>query len=128
MLDNTFYLIINAVRIYVIYRFIGLFFEAEDRKKRAPFYYILFYIFNSITNLFCGADIINLLINFGGLLLIVVTGYKGNIVRKFLAVILNLGIGVIAENIAWILFVKDKASYMENFGLFFFVLGFFTKA
>lgn len=121
MLDNTFYLIVNAVRIYVIYRFIGLFFEAEDRKKWTPLYYISFFVINSITNLFCGIDIVNLIINFGGLLLIVLIGYKGNIVRKVLAAILNLGIGVVAENIAWLLFVKDKEPYMENFGLFFFV-------
>lgn len=122
MLDYGFYLIVNAMRVYIIYRFIGIFFEKAYRNKGIWWYYFLFYVLNSIGNLMIDIDVINLLINFGGLFLIALLGYRGSIIRKLLAVILNLGVGVVAENIAWILFVKDRAPYMENFGLFFFVL------
>lgn len=122
MLNCVFYLIVNAVRVYIIYRFIGIFFEKENRRKGIFWCYFLFYIFSSTGNLVIQKDIVNLLINFGGLILITLLGYRGSVVRKLMAVILNLGVGVITENIAWILFVKDKASYMENYGLFFFVL------
>lgn len=122
MLDCVFYLIVNASRVYIIYRFIGIFFEKENVKAEISRYYFWFYVGNSAAYLLIQNDIVNLLINLGGLLFITLLGYKGSVVRKILAVILNLGVGVIAENIAWILFVKGRSPCMENLGLFFFVL------
>lgn len=118
--DSIFYLFLNAFRIYIIYRFIGLFFEDNAKRAWAPCLYFLFYLFNSLEYIFINIDIVNLSVNFVGLLLITLIGYRGSIIRKILAVVLNLGIGVLAENLAWVLFVKGKPPQMESYGIFFF--------
>ena len=78
MLDCVFYLIVNASRVYIIYRFIGIFFEKENVKAEISRYYFWFYVGNSAAYLLIQNDIVNLLINLGGLLFITLLGYKGS--------------------------------------------------
>lgn len=64
-------------------------------------------------------DLVNLLTNMIGLLLVVLICYRGNAARKIIAFVASYGMGILTENIAWAVFVKDKGEEMFAFGFFF---------
>ncbi len=119
MLEVIFYLLLNLLRVYIMYRFFGLFFEQSRKKKGLSYSYLMFYVVNSLEYLFLNNDWINLIINIGGFLLIVMLGYQSSIKRKLLAAVAGCGIALLAEDIAWVIFVKGISSQMMEFGFFF---------
>lgn len=125
MPEVIFYLLLNGFRVYIMYRFIGLFFEHDRQKKWLACVYFIFYVFNSIGYLILSNDTVNLAINIGGLLLVIILGYKGNIWRKMLTVAASYGINLLTEDMAWVIFVKGKSDQMAEFGFFFSVFIFF---
>lgn len=119
MLEVIFYLLLNMFRIYIMYRFVGLFFERSRQRKWLLYGYLVFYVVNSLTYLFLNIDWINLAINIGGLLLVTELGYQGSIKRKLLASVAGCGIALLSENMTWVIFVKGKSERMAQFGFFF---------
>lgn len=49
---DIFYLLLNAFRIYIMYKFIGIFFTHESRRKWVPYGYGIYYLLNSAGYLF----------------------------------------------------------------------------
>lgn len=123
---NIFYLLVNGFRIYVVCRFFDIFFEHTTKKSGVKFLWIGYYLLNSLEYLLINEDNFNLLINIIALLVIGIFGYEENCKKKILAIVLNMGVGVLAENIAWVVFVKGKEVQMEDYGNFFSVFMFFA--
>ena len=119
MAESIFYLILNGLRTYILYRFIGLFFEKGKQKTGILYGYAIYYLFNCVGYLLLKNDLVNLLTNTVGLLLVVLLCYQGHIARKIVAFIASYGMGILTENIAWVVFVKDKGDEMFAFGFFF---------
>lgn len=119
MPEVIFYLLLNAFRVYIMYRFVGLFFGHERQKKWLACVYFIFYMINSSGYLILNNDMVNLAINIGGLLLVIILGYQGNIWRKLLTVVASYGINLLTEDMAWVIFVKGKSDQMAEFGFFF---------
>lgn len=118
MLEIGFYLLPNAFRVYILYRFSKLFFKEESQKKWLKCSYIVFYIANSVGHLVLNNDIVNLVINIGGFFTVIIIGYEGSIKRKLVSVVASCGIALLAEDIAWVIFVKGRIDSMEEFGFF----------
>lgn len=125
MLEISSYLILNALRTYLLYRFVSLFFEEYQENKYVLFEYVVYFLINSVEYLCHNSDIINILISIGGLFLVIFTGYKGSFQRKVLSLIAVCGLALLTENVAWVIFVKDKDVQMAEIGFFFSVFIFF---
>lgn len=125
MLEIGFYLLLNAFRVYILYRFSKLFFKEESQKKWLPYGYITIYIANSVGYLVLNNDTVNLMVNIGGLLLIILLGYIGSIKRKLLLAVAGYGMNLLTEDMAWVIFVKGRSEQMMEFGFFFSVFLFF---
>lgn len=82
MLETIFYLLLNLFRVYIMYRFVGLFFERSKQKKGLLYGYLVFYTVSSFESLFLQNDWINLVTNIGGFLLVTILMYQGSIKRK----------------------------------------------
>lgn len=117
--ETGFYLLINALRVYIMYRFSRLFFDGSSRKKCLPFVYLAFYAANSAGYVAFDNATVNLAINVGGLLLVILSGYQGNLWKKLLTVAASYGINLLTEDMAWVIFVKGKSGQMAEFGFFF---------
>ncbi len=125
MLEIGFYLLLNAFRVYIMYRFSKLFFKEESQKKWLPYAYIAFCMANSAGYLLLNNDMVNLIVNIGGLLFIILFGYIGNIKRKLLLAVAGYGMNLLTEDMAWVIFVKGRSEQMMEFGFFFSVFLFF---
>ena len=125
MLEISSYLILNALRTYLLYRFVSLFFEEYQKNKYVLFEYVVYFLINSVEYLCHNSDIINILISIGGLFFVIFTGYKGSFQRKVLSLIAVCGLALLTENVAWVIFVKDKDVQMAEIGFFFSVFIFF---
>lgn len=119
MLETIFYLLLNLFRVYIMYRFVGLFFERSKQKKGLLYGYLVFYAVSSFESLFLQNDWINLVTNIGGFLLVTILMYQGSIKRKLLATVAGCGIALLAEDIAWVIFVKGLGAQLLEFGFFF---------
>lgn len=119
MLETIFYLLLNLFRVYIMYRFVGLFFERSKQKKGLLYGYLVFYTVSSFESLFLQNDWINLVTNIGGFLLVTILMYQGSIKRKLLATVAGCGIALLAEDIAWVIFVKGLGAQLLEFGFFF---------
>lgn len=119
ILEIGFYLLINACRIYIMYRFSRLFFGQEKQKRWLMHSYIAFYVANSMEYIVLNNDTVNLVVNIGGLLIIIICGYEGSIKRKLISFAASFGIALLAEDMAWVIFVKGRSEQMAEFGFFF---------
>ncbi|MBD5473796.1 MAG: GHKL domain-containing protein [Lachnospiraceae bacterium] len=119
MIESLFYLFLNAFRIYIMHRFINLFFDKSMQKKRMPYCYAAYYIINCTVYLFMNSNVLNLLVSIIGLLLVVIFSYEGSGKRKTLSVIANAGVSLLTENIAWAIFTKGNEKDLMEFGFFF---------
>lgn len=119
MIDSIFYLCLNALRTYTIYRFVSLFFDKQFQRKNTIIGYLIYFIINSSCYLLINKDILNLLTNVGGLMFVILFLYRGSFTRKILALISSFGMALLTENIAWIVFVKEQNDSMAQFGFFF---------
>lgn len=117
--ETVFYLLLNAFRVYIMYRFSRLFFDDSRQKKCLSFVYFVFYVANSMGYVILDNDMVNLAINIGGLLLVILLGYRGNLWKKLLTVAASYGINLLTEDMAWVIFVKGKSDQMVEFGFFF---------
>ena len=126
---TLFYLLVNAFRVYILYRFLGLFLKQKISKRRLFCCYAFFFLINSAGYLFLSSDMVNLLTNFIGLLLVVRAGYEGSILKKVISVFASYGVAVLTEDLAWVLLVKtakeESAGQITEFGFFFAVFLFF---
>lgn len=119
MVEIIFYLLLNAFRVYIMFRFSGLFFENSNKRRWLAYGYLTFYVINSLEYLLLNNDWVNLVINIGGFLLIIMLGYQGSVKRKLLSSFAGCGIALLAENIAWVIFVNGKRGQIAEFGFFF---------
>lgn len=117
--EIIFYLLLNAFRVYIIYRFVGLFFEKKNHKKWLPVGYIIFYVLNSVGYLLLNNAALNVVINTSSLLLIIIIGYQGSVKRKLFSIAASYVIPFLTEDVAWVIFVKGKSDQMAKFGFFF---------
>ena len=117
--ETILYLFLNVFRVYIFYRFFGLFYEKSRQRKWVPFGYLLYYLINSACYLIIDYDKLNLILTLVSFLLIVLLGYKGGIRRKLLSFFASLGMGLLAENFAWGIFSKGRDDFMWEFGFFF---------
>lgn len=124
--EIVFYLLLNAFRVYIVYRFVELFFVKNNHKKWLQSSYIIFYIINSITYLLLNNDTINIAINICSLLFIIFLGYQGDFKRKLFSVTASYVIPFLTEDMAWVVFVKGKSDQMAKFGFFFAVFLLFS--
>lgn len=125
MIEVLFYLFLNALRIYTIHRFVGLFFHKSSQRRFMAYYYLAYYVVNSAAYLLVDFDKLNLAINVFGLLLVVIVSYEGNYKRKLLSVLASIGMALLTENIAWVIFLKGKDEQMLEYALFFSVFALF---
>lgn len=66
MIELLFYLFLNALRIYIMQRFVRLFFYKETYRKCMPYCYLAYYVINCTAYLFLGVDRLNLAVNILG--------------------------------------------------------------
>lgn len=125
MIELLFYLFLNALRIYIMQRFVRLFFYKETYRKCMPYCYLAYYVINCTAYLFLGVDRLNLAVNILGLLSAVLVSYEGNWKRKLLSVLASVGMSLLTENIAWVIFLKGKDRQMLEYALFFSVFALF---
>lgn len=116
------YLCLNAFRIYIIYRFFGLFYEKSKQRKWLIWGYPLYFFLNSFCYLIFNYDKLNLWLNLVLLLLIALLGYEGDIRRKLLSIFACLALNLLSENFAWAIFSKGREDFMREFGFFFAIL------
>ena len=125
---TLFYLMTNVFRVYILYRFFGLFLKQKASKRRLLCCYVSLFLINSAGYLFLASDMINLLTNMAGLLLAVLAGYKGSILKKIISVFASYGMAVLTEDLAWVLLVKvaqKDPGQIAEFGFFFATFLFF---
>lgn len=117
------YLCLNAFRIYIIYRFFGLFYEKSKQRKWLVWGYLFYYFINSFCYLAINYDKLNLWLNIVTLLVIGLLGYEGEIRRKLLSIFACEAMNLLSENFAWAIFSKGRDDdYMLEFGFFFSIL------
>lgn len=108
MAETILYLASNAFRMYLFIRFFGLFLERRRSKRWIFGSCGVYFVINSAGYLFINFDRLTLAINIIGLLIIAIAGYRGSIVKKVIAVFAYLGVAVLIEDIAWVLFLKER--------------------
>ncbi len=125
---TLFYLMTNVFRVYILYRFFGLFLKQKASKRRLLCCYVSLFLINSAGYLFLASDMINLLTNMAGLFLAVLAGYQGSILKKIISVFASYGMAVLTEDLAWVLLVKvaqKDPGQIAEFGFFFATFLFF---
>ena len=90
-----------------------------------PYCYLTYYVVNCAAYLLIDFDKLNLAVNIFGLLLVVLVSYEGNWIRKLLSVLASVGMSLLTENIAWVIFLKGKDRQMLEYALFFSVFALF---
>lgn len=126
MEGTVFYLVLNAFRIYILIRFFDLFLKQGRAKWWIYVSCAVYFAVNSAGYLIINNDKLNLMLNVGGMMIIALTGYQGRIIKKAIVGFACLGISVLAEDMAWVIFVKGKSDQMVEFGFFFYAIVFFV--
>lgn len=126
MTGTVFYLILNAFRIYIFIRFFDFFLKQGRAKWWIYVSCAIYFAVNSAGYLIINNDKLNLMLNVGGAMIIVLAGYQGRIINKVIVGFACLGISVLAEDMAWVIFVKGKSDQMVEFGFFFYAIVFFV--
>lgn len=125
MIELAFYLFLNALRVYILYRFVGLFFHKASQRKCTQYCYLVYYAINCAVYLLVDFDKLNLTVNVLGLLSVVLLSYEGSYKRKLLSVLASIGMSLLTENIAWVIFLKGKDGKMLEYALFFSIFALF---
>lgn len=121
-MEAYFYLFINFVRIYITFRFINIFLPIYRKSKYVYGGFGIYFLLNSMGYLVFQNEVVNRITNLGCLLMLVILFFNGTLLKKFLSIIAVYVLNYISENIAWVLFVKDRQEEMLEFGFFFAVL------
>ena len=77
-----FYLLLDAFRVYALYRFMGIFFDKDSEKSYTYILYFCYFAVHSLCYLCLDFNSINLAVNWAALFLVVKTGYEGGGQRK----------------------------------------------
>lgn len=112
------YIFSNLFRIYVIYRFMGVFFEKNPRRNRLEFsLFTLYYGINSVGHILWGQPYINLLTNTLFLILITMI-YKSKVSTKIIAVVMIYAVQILSDGIVYnfINFYTEN-SFVRNTGV-----------
>lgn len=125
VLGELFYLLMNAFRIYAAYRFLDILLNGNGYKRKRIYLYAGYFLGTSLINL-SGCKLLNLTAGAMGLIVIAVYGYGGSMIRKVFAAMVSLGIGALAEILAWVLFAEWDKMPVKSCGMFFSVFIFFT--
>lgn len=112
--DVLIYLIVNAIRIGLVLFFLSVFLE----RKRATWLIVLTgavtWAANSVAYIVIDNIWLNLITNFAGLVFAICVCYKGRFINKFSALMIDITLGIAAENIAFYMF-KEYDSEIQVF-------------
>ena len=93
------YIFSNLFRIYVVYRFMGIFFEKNPKRNRLEIsLFTLYYGVNSVGHILWGQPYINLLTNTVFLILITMI-YKSKVSTKIIAVVMIYAVQILSDGI-----------------------------
>lgn len=106
----------NVLRIYVIKRFVDVFFDRKDYTwKVQNLLYIIFCLETSLVYNLYYLPVLNILANIAGLILVILP-YKVSLSRKVLAIFLIYGVNAIVDSLVIVIFTKyaigDKVDQM----------------
>lgn len=105
MTQDILYLFSNGVRVYVLYRFFGLFLgKKRISSKAVSLVYAAFYCCNSGLHLLFGNPIFNLALNIGGCL-IITAFYWDKAAKKVMVVLAGYSIQMITETVSYYLLI-----------------------
>lgn len=110
------YIFANLFRIYVVYRFMGIFFEKNPKRNRLEFaLFTLYYGINSVGHILWGRPYINLLTNTVFLILITMI-YRSKISTKIIAVVMIYAVQILSDGIVYnfIHFYKESSVIMNT--------------
>jgi signal transduction histidine kinase len=123
--DIMIYLIVNALRVGLAVYFLSIFLE----KKRPLWFYavagMILWGVNSFAYIVININWLTLASNLIGLGIIALTGYKGRFLNTVLVLLLDITVGIAAENIAYYLFVHSEtgiSSYADILSVFLFLM------
>lgn len=106
ILDVFIGVLANILRIYVIKRFVDVFFDKKDYTwKTQNLLYIIFCLGTSLIHNLYHSPILNILANIVGLALVIFP-YKSNFSRKVLATFLIYGVNAIVDSLVIVSFTK----------------------
>lgn len=106
ILDIFIGVLANILRIYVIKRFVDVFFDKKDYTwKTQNLLYIIFCLETSLVHNLYHSPILNILANIVGLALVIFP-YKSNFSRKVLATFLIYGVNAIVDSLVIVAFTK----------------------
>lgn len=123
--DVLIYLIVNAIRIGMALFFLSVFLDRKQPAWALILAWILTWAVNSIAYLGLNNNWLNLVTNITGLLCATYLCFNGKAHIKFLVLMLDIAIGIAAENIALVLFraYDPKIQVLTNiFSVFIFMI------
>jgi len=129
-IDNSLYLVTNLFRMYVLFRFVGIFFNRQYTSKKIEITaFAAYYLINSSAYLFLSNVFINLASNI--LLFFILTFiYKSGLSTKFISTLLIYAVNLILEGMIYNILIFSKldlevevvTGIVSNILLFLFVL------
>lgn len=100
--ENLIYLISNLFRIYIIFRFLNIFFDRRSiNKKLEGVAFCIYFLINSIVYLCYESPFINLIINIM-LFLSITFIYHGKFSKRLIATVLIYAINIFCEGISYV--------------------------
>lgn len=123
VLGELFYLLMNAFRIYAVYRFLGIHLNGSGNRRKRVYLYTGYFLGTSLIYL-SGCDTLNLAADGAGFILIAVYGYGGRFMKRILVAASGLGIWALAYGLAWAMFVRERELPVKSCGMFFTVFSF----
>lgn len=118
VIGGLFYLLMNAFRIYAVYRFLGILLNGSGSKRKRVYLYTGYFLGTSLIHL-SGCDTLNLAADGAGFILTAVYGYGGRLMKRILAAASGLGIWALAFGLAWAMFVRGRELPVKSYGMFF---------
>lgn len=123
VLGELFYLLMNAFRIYAVYRFLGIHLNGSGNRRKRVYLYTGYFLGTSLIYL-SGCDTLNLAADGAGFILTAVYGYGGRFMKRILVAASGLGIWALAYGLAWAMFVRERELPVKSCGMFFTVFFF----
>ncbi|NBI05478.1 ATP-binding protein [Senegalia massiliensis] len=108
-----FYLIVNILYVYTIFRFMGVFFEREKIKRKEVFSYFIFYIVISFIFLVFNIPLLSLITNIISFFLLSLN-YKSNFKKKVISIFFIISIMMFSEIIVTLFMVNIDLSIFKS--------------
>lgn len=112
--DTLIYLIVNAIRIGLALFFLSVFLERKRTTWLIVLTGVVTWAANSVAYIVLDNIWLNLITNFAGLVFAICVCYKGRYINKFSAMMIDITLGIAAENIAFYMF-KEYDSGIQVF-------------